>query len=403
MIASLRAWSANDPNIAKIMRFGTPVVIDGKKSISVLTVKVSYQKRKEMGKPAVNEEVPWLYSLELDEIVRLGGQLKRLEYLQQNASSPSSEEIVTNFNAKVNEYFDNVSKIVDENGEPKVMCHGSPVAGIREFEMHKAVRAGLKARLNVLQSAGRLNKKESVSKELGVKVKAPKDALRLIERIAMLDAAYDRLDYELGIPAKVEAWDGKSAVPTKLDELEAKGTGVSYSLVSAEMEQFAGAFHEVERAAAVEVKCAEVYVEDIKAARDAAMPIYDALRAEPVAMKDGRVVSFTRKGFKEVLRHAADRRVLASFAKMRELAGKAVYLGAAPNSQKNVLSKSAIKEFHYYLSKGNYPDFAAWREQRGDATKASGDAYVVIVVAEGENGAAFYDLDATDYKKKVIS
>lgn len=99
-----------------------------------------------------------------------------------------------------------------------------------------AVRAGLKARLNVLQSAGRLNKKESVSKELGVKVKAPKDALRLIERIAMLDAAYERLDYELGIPAKVEAWDGKSAVPTKLDELEAKGTGVSYSFVSAEME-----------------------------------------------------------------------------------------------------------------------------------------------------------------------
>ena len=129
----------NDPNIAKIMRFGTPVVIDGKKALAFLTVKVSYQKRKEMGKPAVNEEVPRLYSLELDEIVRLGGQLKRLEYLQQNASSPSSEEIVINFNAKVKEYFDNVSKVVDENGEPKVMYHGSPVAGIREFEMHKAV------------------------------------------------------------------------------------------------------------------------------------------------------------------------------------------------------------------------------------------------------------------------
>lgn len=116
----------NDPNIAKIMRFGTPVVIDGKKALAFLTVKVSYQKRKEMGKPAVNEEVPRLYSLELDEIVMLGGQLKRLEYLQQNASSPSAEEIVINFNAKVKEYFDNVSKVVDENGEPLVTFSLSP-------------------------------------------------------------------------------------------------------------------------------------------------------------------------------------------------------------------------------------------------------------------------------------
>ena len=73
-----------------------------------------------------------------------------------------------------------------------------------------AVREGLKARLNVLMSAGRLNKKGDVSKELGVKVKTPKDATRLIERMANLDAAYERLDPDLGIPAKAEAWDGKS-------------------------------------------------------------------------------------------------------------------------------------------------------------------------------------------------
>lgn len=83
-----------------------------------------------------------------------------------------------------------------------------------------AVRAGLKSQLNVLQSAGRLNKKGAVSKSLGVSVKTPKDMSRLIERLARLDAAYERLDYELGIPAKVDAWDGKSAVPTKLDELD---------------------------------------------------------------------------------------------------------------------------------------------------------------------------------------
>ncbi|MBQ7022976.1 MAG: hypothetical protein IJN29_05305, partial [Akkermansia sp.] len=91
-----------------------------------------------------------------------------------------------------------------------------------------AVREGLKARLGVLMSAGRLNKKGDVSKELGVKVKTPRDATRLIERLANLDAAYERLDPDLGIPAKAEAWDGKSAVPTKLDELAA---GSSFSVI----------------------------------------------------------------------------------------------------------------------------------------------------------------------------
>ncbi len=271
-----------------------------------------------------------------------------------------------------------------------------------------AVRAGLKARLNVLQSAGRLNKKESVSKELGVKVKAPKDALRLIERIAMLDAAYERLDYELGIPAKVEAWDGKSAVPTKLDELEAKGTGVSYSFVSAEMdaalndaeaESFAHAFHEVERSSAVVSSMPGVYVADIKLAKGKMKLSYDELKKEPIAMHDGRMISFTGRGYKEVTSHAADRRVLASFAKMRELASKSLYLGAAPNTQRDIPTKRWINQFHYYLGKANYPEFKEWCALNGKEANETGDAYVLIVVAEGERGDVFYDLDVTSVEE----
>ena len=104
-----------------------------------------------------------------------------------------------------------------------------------------AVRAGLKARLNVLTSAGRLNKKGAVSKEMGVKVKTPKDLNKLVARIAQLDAAYERLDYELGIPARAEAWDGKSAVPTKLEELEGKGGSFSVQGMTPEMEEIKAA------------------------------------------------------------------------------------------------------------------------------------------------------------------
>lgn len=90
-----------------------------------------------------------------------------------------------------------------------------------------AVREGLKARIAVFVNSSKLNRKADVAKELGVKLSTPEDATRLISRLANLDAAYERLDPDLGIPAKADAWDGKSAVPTKLDELAA---GSSYSL-----------------------------------------------------------------------------------------------------------------------------------------------------------------------------
>ena len=90
-----------------------------------------------------------------------------------------------------------------------------------------AVRDGLKARISIFVNSSKLNRRADVARELGVRVDTPEDATRLISRLARLDAAYERLDPELGIPAMAEAWDGKSAVPTSLDELAA---GSSFSL-----------------------------------------------------------------------------------------------------------------------------------------------------------------------------
>ena len=53
-----------------------------------------------LGRMAAEEKMLRLHSLELDEIVMLGGQLKRLEHLQQNASSPSSDEILSDLMQK---------------------------------------------------------------------------------------------------------------------------------------------------------------------------------------------------------------------------------------------------------------------------------------------------------------
>lgn len=163
--------------------------------------------------------------------------------------------------------------------------------------------------------------------------------------------------------------------------------------------RIAQAYHEVEASDAVLISFPSVYTDEIWQAKDSVKSIYNELRNNPVTMSDGRRVMFSSKGFKEVARHAGDRRVLAAITKMRELSEKAVYIDSAPNTQKDVHSKRNIEQYHYYLSKGNFPEYREWAEARGFEFGASGDAFVLIVVAESSNGDMFYDLDATDVEE----
>ena len=76
----------------------------------------------------------------------------------------------------------------------------------------EAVRRQLRRRIEVLSGAGSLQRKGEMTREMGVKIDRPEDAVRIIERLAKLDAAYEAMDPELGIAAAAEAWDGKSEV-----------------------------------------------------------------------------------------------------------------------------------------------------------------------------------------------
>ena len=160
--------------------------------------------------------------------------------------------------------------------------------------------------------------------------------------------------------------------------------------------RIAKAFHQVEAQASVVVDVPGVYVDSVSEAKNAIKDAYDELKKNPVTMSDGSVVRFYAPGLNEVKQHAGDRRVFAAIAKMRELSEKAVYIDTAPNTQKDIPSKKTIERYHYYLSKGNFPGYDKWAALRGKNAGASGDAYVMIVVAEEENGDKFYDLDATD-------
>lgn len=69
---------------------------------------------------------------------------------------------------------------------------------------------------------------------------------------------------------------------------------------------------------------------------------------------------------------------------------------SADNSQKEKAKKSSITKYHYYLNKGNFPQYSAWARRHNQVHGKSGDALILIAVAEFENGDLFYDLDATD-------
>lgn len=160
--------------------------------------------------------------------------------------------------------------------------------------------------------------------------------------------------------------------------------------------RIAKAFHQVEAQESVAVDVPGVYVESVSEAKNAIKDAYDELKKNPVTMSDGSEVRFYAPGLNEVKQHAGDRRVFAAIAKMRELSEKAVYIDTALNTQKDIPSKKTIERYHYYLSKGNFLGYKEWENSRGRNAGVSGDAYVMIVVAEEENGDKFYDLDATD-------
>lgn len=134
-------------NVLAIRRFAAPFVVNGKRGYALLTVKITEQNHRQRGGVIVSNNEARAYSIELDELRGIDSQLQRMESLRmdkmvgfkkqfesggtvgnvdvQDSPSPNSDQILEVFNAKVKEYFDNVSKIVDSNGEPLVVYHGT--------------------------------------------------------------------------------------------------------------------------------------------------------------------------------------------------------------------------------------------------------------------------------------
>ena len=101
-----------------------PVTINGKEYICQVVVK-QFKDRNQF----------YLHEVELKEKLPTEGRTG----FYFGSTSGGATGLITQKADEVNALWKNCSKIVDSNGEPMVMYHGSPTAGIREFRNHRAL------------------------------------------------------------------------------------------------------------------------------------------------------------------------------------------------------------------------------------------------------------------------
>ncbi len=110
-----------DSNIKQYLKFYAPLYMDGGFYVVKITARELYSGNK-------------LYSLEGLDIIEESEYRGQPRGSKENSISADYSDSVKNFVKKIREVKGNVSKVVDENGEPKVVYHGSPYYGFTIFK-----------------------------------------------------------------------------------------------------------------------------------------------------------------------------------------------------------------------------------------------------------------------------
>ena len=110
-----------DSNIKQYLKFYAPLYMDGRFYVVKITARELYSGNK-------------LYSLEGLDIIEESEYRGQPRGSKENSISADYSDSVKNFVRKIREVKRNVSKVVDENGEPKVVYHGSPYYGFTIFK-----------------------------------------------------------------------------------------------------------------------------------------------------------------------------------------------------------------------------------------------------------------------------
>ncbi|PWL64494.1 MAG: hypothetical protein DBY30_08560 [Verrucomicrobia bacterium] len=102
-----------DPNIKQYLKFYAPLYMDGRFYVVKITARELYSGNK-------------LYSLEGLDIIEESEYRGQPRGSKENSISADYSDSVKNFVKKIREVKGNVSKVVDENGEPMAVYHGTP-------------------------------------------------------------------------------------------------------------------------------------------------------------------------------------------------------------------------------------------------------------------------------------
>lgn len=102
-----------DSNIKQYLKFYAPLYMDGRFYVVKITARELYSGNK-------------LYSLEGLDIIEESEYRGQPRGSKENSISADYSDSVKNFVKKIQEIKENVSKVVDENGEPLAVYHGTP-------------------------------------------------------------------------------------------------------------------------------------------------------------------------------------------------------------------------------------------------------------------------------------
>ena len=110
-----------DSNIKQYLKFYAPLYMDGRFYVVKITARELYSGNK-------------LYSLEGLDIIEESEYRGQPRGSKENSISADYSDSVKNFVKKIREVKGNVSKVVDENGEPLVVYHGTENGGFTVFD-----------------------------------------------------------------------------------------------------------------------------------------------------------------------------------------------------------------------------------------------------------------------------
>lgn len=329
---------------------------------------------------------------------------------------------------------EHASKVVDENGEPKVVYHGTLESFTSFLEGGLSSRSGgaiwftdSRKTAEVYGYGGNvmavfikalnprvINAKGKTHRE--VKSGQRQGTGEIASGLHWSRKKYDSLmflnikDYvSFGgedIPAATsiavfEPAQIKSATDNR-GTFDPASPDITFSMVSPqEAQRIAREFNALEKSEGIRISAPGVYVKDTKAAAAYAKERYNALKAEveggkPLLMPiagEQKEIQLPGRGFNEVKHHAADRRNLACLCGLRDLCESAIYINSASDSKQEKEESYAVVAYHYFAAKGNFEGASAYNADNSD------EAYVSIVIAERSNGEFFYDIDATNVEE----